>query len=135
MSLVELLSNIKQTAEALENIPSSHAGCVRQRQALLSIKKECDKLRKGLMEHSKALKQSRRPDPEAKREAKPEAKSESETEPKSESETETKSESETTKEEDYNLMPLEPPKLERSNATHPNVVKLKRPRKVKAETV
>jgi hypothetical protein len=112
MSLVNILSNIKQTAEALESIPSSHAGCVRQRQALLSIKKECDKLRKGLMEHSKALKQSRRPDPET----------------KSESETETKSES------DDNLLPLERPKLERSDATAPHVVKLKRPRKVKPET-
>lgn len=62
MSLSEILSKIKATAEALESVPSSQAGCVRMRQSLLLIKKDCDGLRKGLMVHSKELKESRRPD-------------------------------------------------------------------------
>lgn len=123
MSLSEVLSKIKLTSEALESVPSSMAGCVRVRQSLLVIKKDCDTLRKLLMVHSKELKESRRPDPSLVPATPHVVKSPM---PEDETEAEPKSlDSDESHELSDEAMPLTPPVLKRSRA--------KRPVKVKAE--
>lgn len=118
MSLSEVLSKIKATAEALESVPSSQAGCVRMRQALLLIKKDCDSLRKGLMVHSKELKESRRPDPSLVPAVSPEP----EPEVKSLDSDESDETAETAEQSDE-AMPLNPPVLKRAKAKRPVKVK------------
>ena len=115
MSLSEVLSKIKATAEALESVPSSQAGCVRMRQALLLMKKDCDLLRKGLMVHSKELKESRRPDPSLVPAVSPE--------PEPEVKSLDSDESDETADANDEVMSLNPPVLKRAKAKRPVKVK------------
>jgi hypothetical protein len=88
------------------------------------MKKDCDGLRKGLMVHSKELKESRRPDPSLIPAVSHVVKS---PEPEPEPEPEVKSldsdESDETAEQSDEATPLNPPVLKRAKAKRPVKVK------------